>query len=388
MAQTIVQREPRSSARRLITLGICLILLSSPLWDQLPSMAAPRRAPVPRPQNCLNRPTQQDGCVAGPGEQSGEITIAQPKIFQYERVNTLLDGLLRDVEGVSVADLTALDPNAANGAAVRFVQSMLEIGAQYNQGAAVSNALALQSYQAQQSAASQQVAANSAYLQQLYQQRQQVTSQLLAEQQLELQLQTQAAAATGDAATTLTNQANAAASAVTSLQQELTTINTQITSASTLPSVALPTLNPTGGPAMPETANTFSDFLTKLPSGIQQDVNAQLQSPTLPATKRMDNFITLLYERMAREISALQDDVLRDPQNAAYLVQFDVGLYPSQDDQDRVAKIKFTLNCGGCKVYSIYPGQSSYNLANYEGASKRNQFVFSLLTLVGFGLNA
>lgn len=364
MAQPIVRRDFRSLIRRTLGVALAAILLLVPL--------------------CAGRLT-----FAKPSDDNpGEITVAQPKIYEYERVNTLLDGLLRDVEGVSLSDLTALNPNATNGAAVRFVQSMLEIGAQYNQGAAVSNAIALQNYQATQGITSAQIAANSQYLQQLYQQRQTVTTQLLAEEQQQVQLQTSAAAATGDAATSLQAQATAAGSAVTELQQELTSINSQIAAASAAPAITPPTLTPTTGGAPPETANTFSDFLSKLPSGIQSDINSQLQSPSLPATKQLDNFITLLYERLAREVSALQDDIMRDPQNAAYLVQFDVGLYPSNDAKDRVAKVKFTLDCGGCRIYSIYPGQSSYNLANYAGASKRNNIFFSLATLFGFGINA
>ena len=393
-AQPIVRRDFRSFLRRTLAVELAAILLlvplslsSGPLTFAKPD---PQRggAPAADPPNPLNRPTQQDPYNPPLEGSPGEITVAQPKIFEYERVNTLLDGLLRDVEGVSLSDLTALNPNATNGAAVRFVQSMLEIGAQYNQGAAVTNAIALQNYRASQGLASEQLTANQAYLQQLYQQRQTVTNQLLAEEQQEVQLQTSAASATGAAATSLQAQATAAGSAVTELQQELTSTNSQITAASTAPAITPPTLTPTTGGTPPETANTFSDFLSKLPSGIQQDINSQLQSPSLPATKQLDNFITLLYERLAREVSALQDDVMRDPQNAAFLVQFDVGLYPSNEAQDRVAKVKFTLHCDGCKVYSIYPGQSSYNLANYEGASKRNNIFFSLATLFGFGINA
>ena len=358
----------------------------------MPPAAAPPSPPVPATLPGSQRHgTDPWGNHSDPNNDAnhwGEITVAQPKIFEYERVNTLLDGLLRDVEGVSLSDLTALNPNATNGAAVRFVQSMLEIGAQYNQGAAATNAIALQNYRATQGLASEQLTANQAYLQQLYQQRQTVTTQLLAEQQQEVQLQTSAATATGAAATSLQTQATAAGGAVTELQQELTSINGQITAASTAPAITPPTLTPTTGGTAPESATTFSDFLSKLPSGIQQDINSQLQSPSLPATKQLDNFITLLYERLAREVSALQDDVMRDPQNAAFLVQFDVGLYPSKESEDRVGVVGFTLNCGECEIYSIYPGQSSYNLANYEGASKRKEFWLSLATLFGLGLNA
>jgi hypothetical protein len=186
-AQPIVRRHFRSFLRPILALELAAILLLVPLSSGPLTFAKPGPQqggpPAADPNNLLNRPTQQDPYNPPPERSPGEITVAQPKIFEYERVNTLLDGLLRDVEGVSLSDLTALNPNAANGAAVRFVQSMLEIGAQYNQGAAVSNALALQNYQAAQGVASAQVAANSQYLQQLYQQRQTATNQLVAEQQ-------------------------------------------------------------------------------------------------------------------------------------------------------------------------------------------------------------
>jgi hypothetical protein len=357
-----------------------------------PSAAAPpAAAPDQRPtQNGFSGSAGNDE-TADPNEW-GQITVAQPKIWQYERVNTLLDGLLRDVEGVSLADLTALDPNATNGAAVKFVQSMLEIGVQYNQAAAVTNALALQNYRATQGIATAQIQANSQYLTQLYQQRQNATTQLLAAQNQASLLQQQLAVTdpTSTNYTTINNQLTAANSSVNSYQQELATINTQITSASTpTASMTPPTLTPTTGPTPPETANTFTSFLGNLPSGLQQSIKSQLQSPSFPATKRLDNFITLLYERLARQVSALQDDLMRDPNNYAFLVQFDVGLYPSKEASDDVAKVQFTLkNCVGCKVYSVYPGQSSYNLANYEGASRRNSFTLGLETLFGLGINA
>jgi len=319
----------------------------------------------------------------------GEITVAQPKIWQYERVDSLLDGLLRDVQGVSLADLTSLNPNATNGAAVRFVQSMLEISAQYNQANAESNQIALQSYRASQGLANQQIQANSAYLQQLYQQRQTVTTQLLAaiQQNSDLQAQLAVTPSPSDAFTTLQNQQKAADNQVSGLQQELNTINTQIASASTAPPLTPPSLTATAAPTPPESANTFSDFLSKLPNGLQQNLINQLQSPSYPATKQLDNFVTLLYERMAREISVLQDDLVHDPENLAFLVQFDVGIYPSKHAANMEGVVEFTLDCAGCKVYSVYPGQSSYNLANYEGASKRNNLFGSLATLIGFGIS-
>jgi len=366
---------------------------ASPVASTLPTPVALPADPAPVPAPAPLPPPPAAPAVPPNDEEArkwGEITVGQPKIWQYERVNSLLDGLLRDVEGISTSDLIGLDPNTPNGAAVKFVQSMLEIGVQYNQGAAATNAITLQNYAATQGIASAQIQANGVYLQQLYSERTSVTGQLLAAMQLNTTLQGQLAATDPTLATykSLTTQQQAAASQVTSLQADLTSINSQITAASSTTMPAAPNLTSTTGGTEPESANTFGSFLGNLPPDLTKNIVSQLQSPSLPATKRMDNFITLLYERLAREISVLQDDVMRDPDNVPFLVQFDVGLYPASQAQNHVAVVEFTMNCEGCKVYSIYPGQSSYNLANYEGASKRYSLWGAFSTLFGFGINA
>jgi hypothetical protein len=120
-------------------------------------------------------------------------------------------------------------------------------------------------------------------------------------------------------------------------------------------------------------------------------LTSALQAPSYPATKRLDSFITLLYERLAREVSALQDDITRDPNTVAYLVQFDVGLYPASRTKNHIARVEFELDqdqCPGCRVYSIYPGQSSYNVANYKGESRSKSFWGNLGFLIGLGVSA
>jgi len=409
MNSQIGQLARYSRARQIIATGLVWLILAatvpggplayreafvvgSPLpgrvFAALPAAIPGTEEPQP-PAAAEPAPTADDEEEA---RKWGEITVGQPKIWQYERVNSLLDGLLRDIEGVSLADLTSLNPNATNGAAVKFVQSMLEIGVKYDQGAAATNAIAMQNYRATQGVANEQLQANSAYLQTLYQERQDLTTQLLAATQLNSTLQTRVATTTdtGDALTALKNQAAAANSTMTGLQQQLTAVNTQISTVSgSLQLPPPPNLSSTSAAGTaPESANTFSAFLGGLPSGIQQNLVNQLQSPSYPATKQLDSFITLLYERLAREISVLQDDLMRNPDNVPFLVQFDVGLYPSSRAKNHVGVVEFSMNCDGCKVYSVYPGQSSYNLANYEGASKRYSFWGNLLTLVGLGISA
>jgi hypothetical protein len=156
----------------------------------------------------------------------GIITVAQPKIWQFERVSALLDGLLRDVEGVSLADLTQLDPNAQNAAAVKFVQSALEVGVQYDQAAAVTNSINRGNYQLQSGAMQKRFEADNAYVDLLVQQRNAQTGQLLSAQNTVNTLQPLADA--GTATPAQQTQLTAAKSQVTSLTTSLGTINDSI----------------------------------------------------------------------------------------------------------------------------------------------------------------
>jgi hypothetical protein len=322
----------------------------------------------------------------------GSITIAQPKIWQFERVSSLLDGLLRDVEGVSMADLTQLDPNAQNAAAVKFVQSALEVGVQYDQAAAVTNAISRQNFQIQSQAQTQRFEADNAYIQLLTQQRNAQTAQLLAAQNTVNSLQPLADAKT--ISTEQQQELDAAKTRVASLTTSLATINDSIGKASLSTLAAAPTLQntsvlpPASGAETHPSLLGFGDFLSKLPQGVQDNLSTSLKAPSLPATKRLDNFITLLYERLSREISVLQDDLVRNPDNVAYMLQFDVGLYPSKKATDHTARVEFQIDCPGCKVYSLYPGQSSYNIGNFSASSKRTTLWGNLLTLIGFGASA
>jgi len=323
----------------------------------------------------------------------GEITVAQPKIWQFERVSALLDGLLRDVEGVSLADLTQLDPNAQNAAALQFLQTALEVGVQYDRAAAVNNKNILANYQAINRSQLQQLDAYNNYMKTLTAERDRLASQLVPATNEANSLKPLDDAGSITSAQKL--QLTAAQSRVTALQNSLDYVNGQITNAGAPPALTAPPAvtgtavqAPASGAETSSTLSGFADVLKNLPQGLTDNLNAALKSPSYPASKRLDNFITLLYERLAREVSVLQDDLTRDPENLAFLLQFDVGLYPSKKAKDHVARVEFNLDCPGCKIYSLYPGQSSYNVANYSGASKRTTLWGNVLTLIGFGFSA
>lgn len=373
---------------------------TSPVETQPPNPPQNQQQPTPTNLTCApDADTELNSDFVLPTRRTseadtwGDIRIAQPKIWQFERVSALLDGLLRDVEGISLGDVTQLDPSQQNAAALKFIQSALEVGVQYDQAAAVNNANTLSNYNELHAAQSQQLQQYNNYMQTLTSERDRLAAQYAASSN-EVNSLT-ALKAAGPLTDTQTKQLEEAASRQATTQASLASVNSLISGAGAAPTLTAPPTvtgtsvqGPASGSPMSSTLSGFSDVLKNLPDGVQKNLSAALQSPSYPATKRLDNFITLLYERLAREISVLQDDLTRDPENVAFLLQFDVSLYPSKKAKDHVARVEFDLDCPGCKVYSLYPGQSSYNLANYSGSSKRTTLWGNVLTLFGFGVSA
>src|SRR5881394_535025 len=98
-------QESRMSHLRLAAGFLCAAALS-PLTAVVSGKAASQQ--TASQQQTGTPPKPDDSCPdSSPGTTTrnadawGEISIAQPKIWQFERVNALLDGLLRDIEGVS-----------------------------------------------------------------------------------------------------------------------------------------------------------------------------------------------------------------------------------------------------------------------------------------------
>jgi len=374
-----------------VRLAVFAVLAATPV-----TAVAVRGAGEPQPSDgadpqtdwsCEERAGRTSSLTANPNALTpsdwGEVTVAQPKIWQFERVDALLDGLLRDIEGVSLADLVRLDPNAQNAAAVQFVQSALQVGANFDQGAALTNRAAADNYSTQRQAANDY----NAYRQQLTQRRIQAATDLVAANTTIATLQP-----LKDAKVTLTDQQEqdlaAANSRAAQLSDEIPKLNALIGDSS---ATATPSVTATKAGDRPQSLPTPSglgDLIKSLPDSVQKSLATALQAPNLPATKQLDNFLTVLQERLARQVSVLNDDLMRDPNNLAFLVQFDVGLYPSGRTSNHMARVEFDLYCPRCKVYSLYPGQASYNVANFDGASRRNTLWGGLASLFGFGISA
>jgi len=385
---------PAAAAKMDMPAGVPIIQRLAALRT-LPAAALPQQTPAAKLAcDALDDSTQvQPNVRNSAADELGDISIAQPKIWQFERMSALLDGLLRDIEGVSLGDLTQLNPNQQNAAALTFVQSALEVGVQYDQAAAVNAANTLNEYNAIHQSQIQQLNAYNNYMQTLTAERNRLAAQNSAATNtvdILTALQAEGPPLTPDQDKKLLQ----AQTLQSSTQTALDNINKQITSAGAAPTLTAPPTvtgtsvqGPASGSSMSSSLMGFSDVLKALPQGVQNNLSNSLQSPTFPASKQLDNFITLLYERLAQQISAMQDDLTRDPENVPFFMQFDVGLYPSKRAKEHVARVEFNLDCPGCKVYALYPGQSAYNLANFTGSSKRNSFWGNILTLFGLGIS-
>lgn len=309
---------------------------------------------------------------AGAGKHGAEVEIGVPKILEYSRVYPLLDGLFQDVAATQLASLT-LNPNAPNASALDALQQVFQLQLQYSATAGIQNNLA-----AQQSATASTFASFQNAL--LQQQSQLVAAQFTAQQQVGAAQQ-----AMDSLTNPTTNQTAAAKQRLQVATDNLNSITAQLTgvqnslgkSLTAGPTFSAPAPSPpTNPPALPSPP---SPALPSGPSGF---------SPNFPATKQMDNQITLLWERLARLVETLNQG--NNPDENLYLVEFDTNIMP-HDRNHQLLNIRYPL--GGCTgekqpyVLDMYPRNAAVNVLNEK--YKETRFgLGALISFFSFGLNA
>jgi hypothetical protein len=107
---------------------------------------------------------------------------------------------------------------------------------------------------------------------------------------------------------------------------------------------------------------------------------------SLPATRRLDNFITLLHERISRELSITFDDAARQNRDL-FLAQFDISAYPYKDAKDHVLQVRFSAEGESAELlaYDLYPAMSAYNITQFYGKSNGTGISAGAAFLFGFG---
>ena len=292
-----------------------------------------------------------------------DVTVSV-RVWPYSRIYPLLDGLFQDVAATQIKSLS-LDPNAANGTNLDALQQVLQVQAQFSATAGIQNSLAAQ----QASAAS----ANALLQAQLInRQSQLIQSQLIAQNQVNVAqkavdtLTSNGASASDLGAAKL--QLQLATDNLNSITTQLSDVKSQLSSVST-PSFSAP--NPTPA-ATPPT----------LPSSLSGPANVPSNfSPNFPATKQMDNQMTLLWERLARLVYTLNQTAAAGDY---YLIQIDTGIVPVKR-KHKMLVTHYRLSCGD--VVDIYPRSAAVNIINEKYRESRLGLA-GLFSFLSWGFNA
>jgi hypothetical protein len=274
-----------------------------------------------------------------------------------------------------------------------MVQTLMRFGAQFDQAALLNNQTALESFRAKQQGELDRLKAYDRYMNALLEQRNTLSESLSAAEKKRA-LASDDLSKAPDEKGKLDAQARyeAADKQVQDLQKQVSDVNTTISSAGGAPGLSAPpgVQNTDGSSSASDngklTSATMVSGWGSLPNDLKDLIKSQIKSPSLPATKEFDNHLTLLYERLTRQLGAINDDISRDPNHRFYLMQFDVGLYPSNHSANNVARVEYQLTgCSGSYSYQLYPGMSAYNIAEYTARSQGSIFSGALKLLNGLG---
>jgi hypothetical protein len=313
----------------------------------------------------VNSPGQAGTRVYSPATES-EIQVGRPKVWLYDRLYPNLDGLLRDTEGISIASLNGLDPNALNARVVDFLQSVIQASVSADPTASIQNTAALSLFKASQGLLGTQTTAAQA----LSSQKLNLLNSLA--QVLNTQQKRIAALPAG---TTCSNDPQCQ-----QLQQNLTDLNamwTSLESASTAigspAALSPPTLNGVTATSVnpPPTLASIVDPTNFLTTALNST------GGSLPPREQLDNFITLLNDRLTKQLSlSLDEDGLRGDY-VPVVAEFDVSINPRTSHKDQTATAEFELTsvgagCGEDRppiLYNLYPSLSAFNVADVQGKS-------------------
>jgi hypothetical protein len=305
-----------------------------------------------------------------------DVTLGRPRVWGYQRMYPLLDGLFQDVASTQLSQLT-LNPNAPNAANLNAIQNAFQLGVSYSQTLGASNTTAQQLNSTLSSSASVQS-------QLLNLQGQLVQSALTAQQQVG------SAQALVDqlsnSSTATADQKAAAAAALKTAQDNLTSVTSQLTLvknqlASSFGSLQSLTAPSTSTQQSPPTLPTQLTTLTAPPGASG--------TPSFPSSKQMDNQINLLWERLSRLVSTLaQPDSMRD--YGIDLVELSVGLTPLKR-KNRLFGVEYEVGCpaanGDPVVLDMFPSASAVNIVDTKYRENRVGLA-AFLSWFSVGINA
>jgi hypothetical protein len=350
-----------------------------------------------------SNPKLPDSCsaVMRASSDGPTISVGCPKVWQSARVFSVLDGMTRDLDSMTVQALELLDPNEINSVVIDLVQNALDVAVKYNQAQGVNNAFNLQKLKAER--ANNLTTFNNAQqnLHDLQNRRSELFTSITKIQKQEADLAAKNPPDPGD-----DQKKKNLADQEKTLQGQLDSVNSDIANAkdvAPIPDANLDASTLTSADLATKSNNNLG--LNQLPQNFQDALTKQLAKPSFPPMIKMDNVIELLRQRIAREFSAMYDDLMRDPQKTIYLMEIDTTLQPNGRADDRIARIELSLagsanpkwqaqagqaapDCTDLRVYDVYPAAAAYN--TMEGFQKTTHVGLTGVaqTIIGLGLAA
>lgn len=391
---------------RSIILG-CIFLASSVSFAQTASASMPA-GPASSVSALAGRNTEE--CRKHPkicARGLGEITVGRPRVWRYDRVYPLVDGMLRDIEDMQITSLSgdkALNATALNNTSVTTLQQMTQVGVSYDQNIGMTNNWAVQDRQAKLDDLAAQRAEYQAALKTWTDNHDKLLSlrtQLFTQQNTEKTKLYDLNRQVTDPADSIAGKAELAKvqtqqEIIDQIQSDLNTNATEISGLGTAPTrpPALAAAGLTSADAAAALKQADSTPLTSTLNQLPDDVKTALKDQiakavVLPPSQVMQKQVALIYERMAQQLGVLGDDLSRDSKREIYLMGFDVGLYPSPQQKDRVARVEYTIGGqGDCTIYAskLLPDMSAYNMADYNFSSQG--FVLSGIIKLFSGFSA
>jgi hypothetical protein len=295
-------------------------------------------------------------------DQKDTVWLTKPFIRPYERAYPFFDGLFQDVSAIQVNQLL-LDPNSANAYSVDALQSSFQLSAQYNMMSGIQNTAAAQYYTATASLQTQ-----------LLNQQAQLAQQLAAaEQQL---VKDQNAVPQGTNPTAAQN---------TAIAQDNNTINSITAQLNAIKGMQA---NLPSTPGFAQTAPNAPTPPTSLAAQTQFQIPAS-NTPNYPATRKMDNQVNLLWDRLTRllRVSSLPDNI---SDWNLYFVDFNPAVVRT-DKRARLLDIRYQLGCDSSTikpiVVDLYPKEAAVNIASLKWKD-RSFGLSAIFSFFSFGASA
>lgn len=306
-----------------------------------------------------------------PRSPQGQEVVIGARLWRYDRVYPLLDGLFQDVVSSQVTQLL-LNNNAANASSLDALTQSFSLQAGYNQLAGVQN-----------SVASQMAVANLGYQSTLAQQSQSILQQQLAAQQ-------QLAQATQDQSDATSKNDSVAEAAATKKIQSLN--NTISSLAAQMALVKNPSTPFSPSPASGTIANPTPTFTSAIPSSVLS-AGTVTGGPTFPPTKQLDNQVDLLWSRLARVVGTMAQPDSANPDDRLFLIEFNTATFPKQNHEQHLLDTTYDLACSDQTdpesqptVVDVFPRVAALNITDTR--YKDQGFNLGAVTaFFGFGVN-